>query len=140
MWLRDGQLLLSSREGFWVVGSDMQTLTKLPDGLTGLVNNPDLHPTEERVVFEFNQQIWSMNTDGSNVSEVVVAGSQLRYPEWSPDGNSLAYLMKDSDDRYHAAIYFTDIVNQANYSLDLSPVIDSPGFGGTVNGPLTWTP
>jgi len=134
MWLRDGRLLLSSAEGFWVLGSDFETLTRLPDGLTGRVNNPALHPTEDLVAFEFNQQIWLMNSDGSDVREVVFGGANLRYPTWSPDGNALAYLQTDSEDRYNPSISFTDIVNQESYNLDLRPVLDALGFGLSIYG------
>ena len=138
MWLRDGRLVVTSAEGFFVLDTDLNNPVQLQTGLTGPVNNPALHPTEDVIAFEYSQQLWLMNTDGSDAKEVVFAGSRLRYPTWSPDGTTLAYLATDRLDSYHERIYFTDLINGVSYLLDLSPVMDPNNFSNVPNGPLSW--
>ncbi len=136
-WLPDGRLLLTG-EGFYLTDSDLQNLIRIDDGkLTGLVNNPDVHPSGDSIVFEYNQQIWQMNIDGSDLKERVYGGKYLRYPTWSPDGTAIAYLAKTQQDYYDQAIYFTDLVNSKSYVLDLIPVL-GPSSSTVPNGPLSW--
>lgn len=138
MWLRDGRLLMASNEGFFVLDNNLDNPTKLPTGLTGSVNNPALHPTDDVIAFEFNQQIWLVNTDGSDAREAIFGGSRLRYPAWSPDGSALAYLAVSNSDHYHKAIYFTDLSNNISYTLELDPIQDPINVSNVVNGPLSW--
>ncbi len=136
-WLPDGRLLLTG-EGFYLTDNDLQDLTRIDSGqLTGPVNNPDVHPSGNSIIFEYNQQIWQMNIDGSDLQERVYAGKYLRYPTWSPDGTAIAYLAKVQQDYYDRAIYFTDLVNSKSYALNLEPVLGSSS-SIVPNGPLSW--
>lgn len=138
MWLRNDRLLLSSSEGFYLLDENLDNPVRLPDGLTGRVNNPALHPSENTIAFEYNQQIWVMSADGSDAKELIFGAARLRYPAWSPDGNTIAYLATDDGDRYHKNLYFTHIPSQTSYALDLRPVLDSINVSNVPNGPLSW--
>ena len=140
MWYRDGRLLLSSGEGFFQLDKNLDNPRRLDDGLLGRVNNPSLHPTEELIAFEYNQQIWVMSSDGSNARELIFGASRLRYPAWSPDGKALMYLATDNQDRYHKNLYATDVESGQSYSLDLRPVLDPINTSNVPNGPLSWRP
>ena len=136
-WLPDGRLLLTG-EGFYLTDSSLRNPARIDGGqLTGPVNNPDVHPSGNSIIFEYNQQIWQMDIDGSNLQERVYGGKYLQYPTWSPDGTAIAYLAKVQEDYYDKAIYFTDLVNLKSYALDLTSVFGSDA-SIIPNGPLSW--
>jgi Tol biopolymer transport system component len=74
-------------------GEDIQQLTSSPDALSGL---PDWSPDGERIAFfrEFDVpqpvQIYVMNADGSDVTQLTTGPGFHGFPAWSPDGGSLA--------------------------------------------------
>lgn len=140
LWLRSGRLLVSGNDGFFLLDNQYDNPAPISDQLIGFVNNPALHPTQDLLAFEFNQQIWLMNTDGTNAREAVYGAARLRYPTWSPDGDSLAYLATDSSDRYHRNLYFTHLPSGQSYALDLRPVLDPINSSNVPNGPLSWRP
>lgn len=140
MWYRDGRLLLSSAEGFFRLDENLDNPRRLEDGLLGEINNPALHPSEDVIAFEYNQQIWVMDADGSNARELIFGAARLRYPAWSPDGKALMYLATDDQDRYHKNLYATDVGTGQSYALDLRPVLDPINTSNVPNGPLSWRP
>ena len=137
MWLRDGRLLLASANGFFITSVDQETPDKFPDGLSNAVNNPSLHPNKDIVAFEYNNQIWTMNTDGSEVREEIYGSNTLIFPTWSPDGDTLVYLQVPRANRIERALSFTNLVTQTSDGLLLDPVLDSLDTI-TVNGPMSW--
>ena len=141
-WTPDGRLLLASDKGLFLLDNNLGNPTRIGN-ITGPVGNPDVHSSGEGVVFEFNQQIWGINIDGSEARELINDGSWLRFPVWAPDGSlTVAYLATPSDDKYFGFIFASDLANGQSYGLDLAPVLEfgSSNFLRTVNGPLSWNP
>lgn len=138
MWLRDGRLLLASGNGFFITNVGQETPDKFPDGLSSSVDHPALHPTKDMVAFEFNQQIWTMNLDGTEIKEQIFGGSKLLFPTWSPDGNTLLYLQSPRASRIDRALYFTDLATKNSFSLLLIPVLSKELDTITINGPISW--
>jgi Tol biopolymer transport system component len=74
-------------------GDDVQQVTSSPDALSGL---PDWSPDGERITFyrEFDGpqpvQIYVMNADGSDVTQLTRGPGFHGFPAWSPDAASLA--------------------------------------------------
>lgn len=73
-------------------GSDVRRLTELA-GPPGTVCCPDWHPDGTKIAFMvqvggFMATVWIVNTDGSDVRQVL---SSAGLPRWSPDGTHLAY-------------------------------------------------
>ena len=136
-WLPDGRLLLASvSEGLYITDQNLENLTRLDGGrLLGFANNPAADPSGERVAFEFNQGIWLINVDGSDPRELIYGSAQLRYPAWSPDGSTIAYLAVPQNDYYYPGLFFTNIETGESDAVELSPILSS---GETVNGPLSW--
>lgn len=140
-WTPDGRLLMAG-EGLYLTDASLSSAERIDAGaLTGPVNNPAVHPGGTRLMFEYNQGLWQMNLDGSELVERVYGPARLRYPTYSPDGSSVVYLSLPEEDYYDRALHFTDLDRMASYSFDLSGIV-----GGTAavtivpNGPLSWTP
>ena len=53
----------------------------------GVERFPDWSPDGARIAFDSNQEIWIMNSDGTN--QTPLGGGE--YPAWSPDGNKIAF-------------------------------------------------
>ena len=64
VWLPSGRLLLASNEGFMQLDESYDNPTLLGD-ITDRVNNPAVSPDGTAIAFEYNQQIWGMNIDGT---------------------------------------------------------------------------
>ncbi len=134
-WLPDGRLILSG-EGLYVTDENLENLSSLDgDRLVGRTRNPAVDPSGTRIAFEFNQQIWHINVDGSDLRELIYGDAQLRYPAWSPDGSTIAYLAVPQNDYYYPGLFFTNIETGESEAVELSPILSS---GETVNGPLSW--
>lgn len=134
-WLDDDTVLLAG--GGLFVADIGEEPTAIDGGvLASGTNNPDIHPTGERVVFEWNQQLWMLNLDGSELTELVTGPSRYRFPVWSPDGAAIAFLATADDDRYDRAIYFRDMESGEFVTLDIT---DQLGDTAVPFGPLAWT-
>ena len=77
-------------------GSDVRMLTSTPDTLSGL---PDWSPDAERIAF-YNEsfrpgppaQVYVMNADGSDVTQLTTGHGFKGLPSWAPDADSLAIV------------------------------------------------
>jgi Tol biopolymer transport system component len=92
------------------------------------------------MVFEYNQQIWEMNLDGSDLHELVSAGRELRFPTYSPDADTIVYLGRSAQEFYDIALHFTELDTGERSTVDLAGVL-SPTTDPTIvpNGPLSWS-
>lgn len=138
-WLPDGRLIITGN-GLYVteVGG---TPTRLDDGWLGVgVNNPAVSPNGEIIVFEWNERLWIMDSDGKEHKELVSGPDQYRFPVWSPDGNYVAFIATGgaSHSEVDRALHLIDIRVGEFQRIDLRP------FAGPLNhvpyGPLSWTP
>ena len=140
-WTPDSRLLLATDNGLFLLDENLDNPERIGNTITGQVGNPDVNPSGTAVVFEFNQQIWGINIDGSDAKELLTDGNRLRFPVWNPDGSaSISYLAVPSDDKYLGYIFVTNFENGQTYALDLAPVLEfgSSNFLRTINGPLSW--
>ena len=136
VWMPSGRLLLASNEGLMQLDESYDNPTLLGD-ITDRVNNPAVSPDGTAIAFEYNQQIWGMNIDGTDATGLIIGGARLRYPAWSPDGRPvIAYLANTGGDDYEPAIFVTDIASGENAVVQLEPLL--PPIH-TVNGPVSWT-
>jgi hypothetical protein len=140
VWAPDGRLLMAG-EGLYLVDAALSTPERIDAGtLSGPVTNPAVHPDGTRLSFEYNQGIWQMNLDGSELVELVYGPARLRYPTYSPDGSSVVYLSLPVEDYYDRALYFTDLDRMLSYSFDLRGLVgETEAVTIVPNGPLSWT-
>jgi TolB protein len=93
-WSPDGSRLAfaSNRDGDWEL-----YLLDLPSGeITQLTNNrgddwsPAWSPDGTQLVFSSDADIWTVNTDGSNLANLTRHRAEDDFPAWSPDGTQIA--------------------------------------------------
>lgn len=137
-WLPDGRLLITGN-GLYVTSVEGSP-ERLDDGWLGFgVNNPDVSPDGKIIVFEWNERLWIMDTEGREHKELVSGPNQYRFPTWSPDGNYVAFLATggSTHSEVDRAVHFIDIRKGEFERIDVSR------FGGTLNhvpfGPISWT-
>ena len=75
----------------------------LPQRLTtapGIDTDPSFSPDGSKIVFESDrsgsQQLYIMNADGSNQRRISFGGGWYASPEWSPDGEWIAFTRRCS--------------------------------------------
>ncbi len=143
-WLPDGRLLVSSsgnRYGLFVTDKSFKSISKIDNNkLQEYAYNPDVSPSGKRVVFEYNQQIWIMNMDGTKLKRLLRGSKRLKYPTWSPDGKYIAYLRQDSRKYYDEAIYFFEVDGEHKQSSLSTRKVYEAGETGypDIAGPLSW--
>ncbi|MCP4417912.1 MAG: hypothetical protein GY805_14905, partial [Chloroflexi bacterium] len=112
-WGFDGRIIFQSdRTGMWqfyLINSDGSNLTTIPSEPD--FGQPKLSPSGEQITFfqpvNGNNEIFVMNTDGSNLRQITTFESNTLWSDWSPDGNSLAF--QSQADRGRWQIFTVDL-------------------------------
>lgn len=95
-WSPGGQAIVFSR---WVKGQVASIYTMRPDGthlkLIAAVagaQDPQWSPDGREIAFQANNGIYTVNADGTQVTQIAAAGGLAGEPAWSPDGTTLLYV------------------------------------------------
>ena len=95
-WSPGGQAIVFSR---WVKGQVASIYTMRPDGthlkLIAAVagaQDPQWSPDGREIAFQANNGIYTVNADGTQVTQIAAAGGLAGEPAWSPDGTKLLYV------------------------------------------------
>ena len=137
-WLPNGRLLLVYGNHFYLTDSELKNPTLIDDGgvLQAPVRNPAVHPSGDYFLFEYNKQIWRMNMDGRGAERLLTDSQVLRFPAWSPDGNSFVFTVwRSGSASVLQSLFFVDIVNDPSTRIDIGHVLDPSGEPW---GPLSW--
>ena len=94
-WSPGGQAIVFSR---WVKGRVASIYTMRADGthfkLIAAVagaQDPQWSPDGREIAFQANNGIYTLNADGTQVTQIAAAGGRAGEPAWSPDGTKLLY-------------------------------------------------
>ena len=143
-WLPDGRLLLSSsanKYGLFMTDKDFNKITQIDNNkLQAYAYNPDVSPDGKRIVFEYNQQIWMMDIDGTKLKRLLRGSKKFKYPTWSPDGKYIAYLRMDSRKYYDEAIYLFEVDGEhKQFTLNTRKIFEQGETGyPDITGGLSW--
>lgn len=89
-WSPDGaQIVFCIMEGetktLYLVNADGSGLTKIGPGF-----DPSWSPAEDKIAYELNGQIYTMNSNGGDIAQLTTGYSSAQ-PAWNPDGTKIAY-------------------------------------------------
>ena len=83
---------LSGKYLIWTIGLDGSELTQFREG-----NNPRWSPDGSKIVFEYQEDIWMMNHDGTILTQLTSTENITEsLPSFSPDGNYIIYVSNES--------------------------------------------
>ena len=124
----------SSRQTI-VVDVGTQVMTNITAGDPQEDSNPSWSPDGTRIAFQSNQgsgelNLWVMNADGSNATQITTNVNEDRHPAWSPDG---AWIAFDSDRAGTFDIWLLPIVGGEASAQNLT-------FGNNDDVEPAWTP
>jgi DNA-binding winged helix-turn-helix (wHTH) protein/Tol biopolymer transport system component len=101
-WTHDGRLVYRSMSGeapqIWIIGADGSGARQLTiDGSEHF--DPEVSPDGRYIVWSSSatgqRNIWRMGLDGSNPTQIT-QGSNKWFPQYTPDGNWLLYVVSHS--------------------------------------------
>lgn len=75
--------------GLFLVDKNFTSATPIGSGLTEPML-PSVSPNGKRIAFEMGNHIWTINRDGTGLTQITTGSNQESYSAWSPDGNSIA--------------------------------------------------
>ncbi|MFC2076891.1 TolB family protein [candidate division KSB1 bacterium] len=83
---------------------------------------PKWSPEGDRVTYVFDEQIWTMNSDGTAQELIIDSGE---YPDWTPDDNGIIYNYRNNGEY---SIYYYDFASGettpivANGHINIRPI------------------
>lgn len=128
----DNDTYIVSNDGLYAidVGGEPKSLHKDLIHATGDV---DVSDDGRRLVFEWNQQIWTMDIDGSNMKQVFTGPARYRHPVWSPDSEFIGFLAEGSS-ASQRKVHYLDLKRDKLWVSDMTPQLST----SYVAGPLSW--
>lgn len=122
-------------------GSDVQQVTHTPFSYNG---GPFFSPDEKQIIFRSDRerphylQIYMINTDGTNESQLTANNAVNWAPYWHPSGKVFAFTTS-LHGHEHYEIYLQNIETQAQFRLTHNPSFDGlPVFSNSGNK-IMWT-
>jgi Subtilase family/WD40-like Beta Propeller Repeat len=105
-WSPDGQTLMYSSlfDGIYALSPDKTNLRKIVGDKTMHVSYPTWSPDGTTIAYSRSipgrqNDIWTMNPDGTNQQQLTTDPADERFPQWSPDSKQLSFAVGQSRGR-----------------------------------------
>ncbi len=120
-WAPDGSIYVcgwtSMNNGIYKVSADYTTITRIDPDLSN-VTLPAVSPDGKLIAFIRDQQVWTMNIDGTNPQQYYVSGETFSIPTWSPDSKYIISATAFS-------AYVFDVVNNTYTDINSGYISES---------------
>ncbi len=101
----DGTHIIFAASGLHQIDYDGENLVSLMDTALGLFDSPAYSPDGSKIAFTGiakafganNNEIFTANTDGTNITKLTQNNSWDSYPAWSADGQRIAFSYSEND-------------------------------------------
>jgi Tol biopolymer transport system component len=119
-WSPDGSKITFSSNGIHVMNANGNNSLGITSNI--LDQDPDWSPDGSRIVFWSVDGIFTVNSDGSNLTTIVAAASNAFYqqPAWSPNGNRIAFSSNVEDGTFQIYLMDANGSNQKKLTNGLS--------------------
>lgn len=95
-WAPDGSLVVqgapSRNNGLYLISKDFKNITKITESNLTDVSFPNLSPDGKTIVFIRNSELWTINIDGTNPTNLNTKLPTLSCSTWSPDSKFIAVV------------------------------------------------
>ena len=131
-WSLDGSMIAfqSERNGIeeiYLIGDDGSNLRKVADGAY-----PSFSPDGSQIVYEYNEDIWVINVDGTNPVQLTTNGGFDGEPSFSPDGSQILFVSDRADGDWEVYVMDSDGANQQRLTFhegyDQEPEFSPDGY------------
>ena len=131
-WSNDGSTIAfqterNGSEEIYLVGDDGSNLRKVADGAY-----PSFSPDGSQIVYEYNEDIWVINVDGTNPVQLTTNGGFDGEPSFSPDGTQILYVSDRDDGDWEIYVMDIDGTNQQRLTFhegyDQEPEFSPDGY------------
>jgi len=135
VWAPSGRLAMADpdKPGIFITDASLKNMRTIPNIPTGHIEGIAISPDEKKIAFSLNYRIWLINMDGSGLHQLTQSGLTEVTPEWSPDGNYLAFQQSFKEKKE----FFQVLVMRMSDNKVLS-VTDQQGANREPSGRMYW--
>ena len=126
----DGSMIAFSCKGeedsfynVYIMNTDGTGRSNLTNDTVGNIYMPCFSPSEDKIVFFSSGEIYSMNIDGSNVTNLTNNPASDWLPYFSPNGEKIAFFSNRPSGAYDIWIMNSDGSDQTQLTVDCDPQI-----------------
>lgn len=118
----------------WTINADGTGKHQIKDKST---SNLRWQPNGSKVAFLFDNELHTINSDGTDEVALISQGDNILRFEWSPDGNSIAYWLSKTDWDYGTSLWILDVRDGAQKCVF---DITNTGVYWERNKGMVWSP
>lgn len=74
-------------------------------------SSPDWSPVEDRIAFDLDGDIWTINADGTELTQLTSGPNVALIPKWSPDGTQILFRVSISEETRRQGVHGLGVMN-----------------------------